>query len=124
MLTLSYGFKKPQNLDEGDVVFPALETNWQRVNDHTHDGSNSAKINSRDITRTTVDVLSTNWSLVADGHYTQNITLPLSLNYDTVTLAFKLSTGEQVYPSVSKVSTSVVKVDFDDNTQDLTCYVV
>jgi hypothetical protein len=44
MLTLSYGFKKPQVPDQGGVVFPALEANWQQVNDHNHDGVNSALI--------------------------------------------------------------------------------
>jgi hypothetical protein len=45
MITLSYGFKKPELKDLGPVVFPALEDNWQQVNDHDHDGLNSAKIN-------------------------------------------------------------------------------
>ena len=44
MIILSYGFKKPELKDLGPVVFPALEDNWQQVNDHDHDGLNSAKI--------------------------------------------------------------------------------
>jgi hypothetical protein len=44
MLPLSYGFQKPEVTDQGGIVFPALEANWQQVNDHNHDGVNSALI--------------------------------------------------------------------------------
>lgn len=47
MDVLSYGYKKPQDGDTGDVFFPAIEDNIQRVNDHTHDGVNSAFIASQ-----------------------------------------------------------------------------
>jgi len=36
--------KKPQNADTGDVWFPALELDIQKVNDHTHDGSDGAQL--------------------------------------------------------------------------------
>ena len=49
MQTLTYGFKKPQVTDKGPVVFPALEANWQQVNDHNHDGANSALISPNSI---------------------------------------------------------------------------
>jgi hypothetical protein len=123
MLTLTYGFKKPQTGDEGAVVFPALETNWQLVNDHTHDGNNSAAIASGYITLTSVGVPAASWVLVANGHYTQNVTLPLAIQYDDAVLNFKNSTGDQVFPTVTKASATQVKVDYDDNSQTLTCYV-
>lgn len=49
MQTLTYGFKKPQVTDKGAIVFPALEANWQQVNDHNHDGVNSALISASNI---------------------------------------------------------------------------
>ena len=122
MITLSYGFKQPENLDEGSVVFPALEANWAQINSHNHNGTNSAKIASSSITTTTIAISNANWILVADGHYYQNVVIPNSGLYDNFFLTFKLSTGEQVFPSVSKVAASTFRVDFDDNTQDLTCY--
>lgn len=47
MITLSYGFEKPVNGDTGDVFFPALERDIQRLNDHTHDGVNSPFISAQ-----------------------------------------------------------------------------
>lgn len=47
MITLSYGYEKPQNGDTGDVFFPALERDIQRLNDHTHDGVNSPFISAQ-----------------------------------------------------------------------------
>lgn len=44
MIVLSNGYKLPEIGDFGDVWFPALEDNIQRVNDHTHDGNDSAKL--------------------------------------------------------------------------------
>lgn len=123
MVTLSYGFKKPQTQDEGSVVFPALETNWQLVNDHNHNGTNSAVIASGYIDLTTVSVPAAGWVLVAGGHYYQNVTLPLAIQYDDAIVSFKNAAGDQVFPSVSKASATQMRVDFDDNTATLTCYI-
>lgn len=123
MLTLSYGFQKPQTNDRGNIVFPALEDNWQQVNDHDHDGVNSKPINSALLEKTNVSVPSANWTLVADGHYTQTVTLPLSLEYDKVILTFRLSTGEQVFPTVSKAALTQFAVEFDDASKTLVCLI-
>ncbi len=121
MLTLSYGFQKPQTNDRGPVVFPALEANWQQVNDHDHDGVDSAPIQSSSIQKTTQSLLAVNWTLVSGGHYTQTVNLPGALQYDAVTLTFRVtSTGELVHPTVTKVSATQYAVAFDDNTLGLT----
>ncbi len=70
MLTLSYGFKKPENGDTGDAIFPAMALNIQKVNDHTHNGTDSALIPP-----VSYNVLSANWSVVALGIYSQVINL-------------------------------------------------
>lgn len=44
METLSYGYKKPENGDTGDVILPSYQENVQKMNDHTHDGQNSARV--------------------------------------------------------------------------------
>lgn len=123
MVTLSYGFQKPQTNDRGNVVFPALEANWQQVNDHNHNGVNSAPIPSAYLEKTQQSILSANWTLVADGHYTQTLVLPLGLQYDNVTFSFRITTGEQVFPSVSKASNTSYKVDFDDSSKSLVCLI-
>ena len=41
MIVLSNGYKLPETGDFGDVWFPALEDNIQRINTHNHDGTDS-----------------------------------------------------------------------------------
>jgi len=120
MLTLSFGFKKPETNDSGSVVFPALESNIQKMNDHTHDGANSSKIPSSSITKVTTSILSAGWVLVANGIYKQTVTLPGAVSYDTTKIVFKLTaTGHEVFPTVEKVSASQYDVFLNDNTVDL-----
>lgn len=119
MLTLSYGFKKPQTPDRGPVVFPALEANWQQVNDHTHDGVNSAKINSASISKTKVTLVAAGWVVLGSGHFKQALNIPGVNNYDDVTLEFRLSTGEIIHPTVIKTGLQQCEVYIDDSTQDL-----
>jgi len=121
MLTLSYGFKKPVSGDRGPTVFPALEDNWQRVNDHDHDGSNSKPINSIYFSKTKQTLLAASWVDLGNGHYKQTATLPLTIKYADVTLEFRLSTGEVVYPTVTAgAGEQQYDVYFDDSSKNLT----
>lgn len=102
MITLSYGFKKPQNPDTGDQFWSALETDIQQLNDHTHDGSNSAPLATKQIS-----VLSANW--VSSGTtpaYRQAITMPTGYSYDTSHIWVRRSTGETVYPDIRRISST------------------
>lgn len=123
MLTLSYGFKKPQTNDGGDVVFPALEQNAQQTNDHTHNGVNSAKINTSDLSKTTFTMLAANWNSLGGGHYKQTVTLPGVLQFDDCLFTFRTTAGVEVNPSVVKVAATQMDVFFDDPSLDLTVYV-
>lgn len=120
MQTLSYGYKKPETNDKGSVVFPALEALIQQLNDHAHNGINSAKVSSSNLTKTTQTISSSNWTLVSGGHYTQTLTLPGALVFDDLIFTFKLDSGAPVFPTVTKISTSQYAVAFDDNTLNLT----
>lgn len=110
MQTLSYGYLKPSNPDTGDEWFPALESNIQQLNDHNHDGSNSAFIAS-----VVANILSAAWVSVANGIYRQAITVPTGMNYDTCHIQFRLSTGQFVYPDVERISTTQYYVYTNDN---------
>lgn len=101
MQTLSYGYKKPSNPDTGDQFFPAMEQNIQRMNDHNHDGSNSAPL-----TTVSQQILAAAWlaAPVGGGVNRQLVTIPDPFDYDVCTILFKLSSGEYVYPSVERVS--------------------
>lgn len=114
MLTLSKGFKKPQTDDTGDVFFPAMETNIQQLNDHTHNGTDSSLV-----AMTTQNILAANW--IDDGtrgedNYYQVVTIAAPLTYDTVSISFKLSTGQNVYPTVTRLSSSTYEVVTNDIT--------
>jgi len=123
MLTLSFGFKKPETGDTGSVIFPALEGNIQQLNDHNHDGANSSKISSSAISPLTSTALSASWVLVGNGIYSQTITMPAALAYDTTTFQVRLtSSGHLVYPRIDKVSASQYTIFTNDNTADFTIH--
>ena len=121
MLTLSFGYKKPETNDIGPIVFPALEGNIQQLNDHTHNGSDSAPLNSGSITPLFATILSGAWAVVAGtGLYKQTITLPAALAYDSTGFDCRLDDGTLVYPTVLKVSASQYDIFLNDNTVGMT----
>lgn len=119
MLTLSYGYKKPENPDTGDVVFPALANDIQQVNDHAHNGTDSAPLATQ-----TASIASGSWvaAPIGGGLYRQAISMPTGLTYDVAEIWFKLSTGEVVYPTVEKISSSSYYVYTNDNSLTYTAY--
>lgn len=76
MITLSKGFKKPESGDFGDVWFPALEDNIQQLNDHAHDGVDSEKIDSQNLTATTVTALVGSFVDQGDGYWRTTVATP------------------------------------------------
>ena len=113
MQTLSHGYKKPANPDTGDIFYPALETNIQLMNDHTHNGIDGAPLASL-----TVSVPSGSWvaAPIGGGVYRQAVTVPTNYSYDTCQIWFKLSTNEYVYPSVERITSTSFYVYTNDNT--------
>lgn len=119
MITLSKGYEKPQNPDTGDVFFPALERNIQRLNDHTHDG-----VNSQFLATTSQSILSANWvaAPIGGGVYRQLVTVPAGFSWDQCEAWFKLSSGETVYPALERVSATTFYVYTNDNTVAYTAF--
>jgi len=119
MLILSKGYKLPQTPDTGDVVFPALQFNIQRLNDHTHDGVNSQLLASAN-----TPILSGNWvaAPIGGGVFRQTVTMPAGYSYDQASIWFKLSTGEFVYPSVERISATQYWIYTNDNSLNYTAY--
>lgn len=120
MLTLSYGYKKPEDTDTGDVVFPALEANWQQVNDHAHNGVNSAPLTSQ-----TRQALAASWvaAPIGGGVYRQNVIAPTNYSWLTAQFQVRLSTGEIVYPDLEVVDATNMFVYTNDNTVQYTIFV-
>jgi hypothetical protein len=122
--TLSYGFIKPATGDKGSVFWPALETDIQKMNDHTHNGSNSARISAAASTAVKQDVSAAGWTLDS-GIYSQTVTLPSALTsvggtYDDYAIEIRNgSTGDRVFLQTRKVSSTSFAVDTNDNSLTL-----
>lgn len=120
MQTLSYGYQKPQTGDLGPVVFPALENNIQRLNDHNHDGSNSAQLTRTAVASSTQILSSVNWVATSNGNYRQAVTMPAGFDYDTISLEFRLTDFSIFHPTVERISDTSFYVYINDNTQNVT----
>jgi len=121
MLTLSYGYKKPETGDRGATFFTAMENNIQRLNDHTHNGTDSAPLPAQSILGVTQTILATNWvSFGATGHYRQMVTIPAGFLYDSVQIGMRLSNGNMLFPTIEKISNTQYYIYTIDNTQNYT----
>lgn len=114
MLTLSYGYYKPQTGDKGSTWFPRIEDNFQRLNDHTHDGLNSALIPSSSITKTAFKstILSTGWTTLGGGNVKKTITVPAGvLEVNDYSIYFYITaTGFRLLPTVERVSATTYDI--------------
>lgn len=122
MLTLTYGYKKPEAQDLGTVVFPAMEENLQRLNDHTHNGVNSAPLTAVSVVPTFQSVLSAAWVLVANGIYKQTVTMPTGLVFENTSKEYRILLGAGViyYPTIVRLSTTSYEIYINDNTLAVT----
>ena len=119
MTTLSMGYELPANGDTGDVFFAGMQTNITQLNNHTHDGSTSQFLSTQ-----TQSILSANWTAapIGGGVYRQLLAVPAGMSFDVCQVWFKLSTGQIVYPSVERASSTTFYVYVNDNTLNLTAY--
>ena len=125
MQTLSYGIKKPEDGDKGSVFFPALEDDLQQLNDHDHDGVDSAPIISTNISSVQQALSAASWVAVSGGTYRQLVTVPSGKLYDNSFILFrKTSDKSQMFLGVEKVSSTTYYVYINDSTIDVTAYYV
>lgn len=121
-ITLSYGYIKNQTGDKGSVFWPDLEFNIQRVNDHTHDGVNSAKLSNASFDSAVQTLVAANWVAVVDelGTFKQTVTVPAGVNLDKHLPRFKhVATGDLLNLTVKILTTSTYEVEINDNTSDV-----
>jgi hypothetical protein len=121
MQTLTYGYKKPETGDRGNVFFPALEDNIDRVNDHDHNGTNSAKLTTTSTDATRQTIAAGSWVDQGNDVYRQTITMPSGLEFDNVKITFHLNTApyEGVVSALSVVKASVNTYTVDINIDNL-----
>jgi len=117
--TLSHGYIKLQDGDKGDTIWDGLETDIQMLNDHTHNGTNSAKLDALSSDAVVDDVLAASWA--ADGPlFKQTVTVPAGMDVDTINVIFRhASTGTQLFLKTTKVSDTTYDVWINDNAASL-----
>lgn len=118
--TLSNGYKNPETGDRGSSFFPDLNSNITLVNGHKHDGTDGEKINVKDIVSQTQTIASASWGSDLGGStYTQAITMPTGVEFDKVSMTFKISGGGDdgtvIYPTVVKTGASAYNITVNDN---------
>lgn len=117
--TLSYGYIQPENGDKGSTWFPALNDNIQQLNDHTHNGVNSAPLPSTAITGGSVAIPAASWVVDVTGRYKQDVTVPTGYNMSDYAITIYFSTGELIVPSITKLTGTTFRVFTNDNTISL-----
>ena len=120
MLTTSFGFKIPQTNDRGPTVFPALEADIQQLNDHNHDGANSAKLTSASIVSVPQTIVAGDWVSDGGGNYHQIVPMLPGYDYDQVTVSFRDPSGAYIFPTVTKISQTVLRVTTNDAASNMT----
>lgn len=117
----SNGYYKPNNGDRG-TWWTDLNSNTQRLNDHTHDGNDSEPIPTSNLTKGSLSVSAASWAAVAGqaGTYRQLCTHATGYSFPTACMTFYLtSSGHQIFPSIEKVSNSTFYIYINDNTLDV-----
>lgn len=117
--TTSYGYTKPTDGDRG--FWNSLNTNVQQLNDHAHNGVNSAKIAPTAITKATQSILAAAWSSSGGGNYTQTVTLPAGYLFSTgLSVKFYNYAGGAIKDEVAMtpvwVTDSTYQLEINDNT--------
>lgn len=118
---LGYGFVLNDASDESSTAWMAnYNVNIQKLNDHTHDGVDSALISSTSFAKTSQDVDASAWVLVGAGIYSQSVAMPLGFEFDNVIMQFVITGGPTVdeiwYPQVIKTGISSFDIYSNDNT--------
>lgn len=119
MQTLSYGYKKPEPSDTGDVFYPAMAANMDTVNNHTHNGSDAAPIAGNQ-----VSLASGSWVAVGarPGVYRQTMIIAPLFDTGSSTFWFIDSSGNSVNLEYSVASASSIIVYTNDSSETYTAY--
>jgi hypothetical protein len=121
MQTLTYGMKIPETGDAGSVFFPALEDNFEQLDIHTHNGTNSPRLTAGSSDAVTQTVAAAGWVATTNGTYRQLLTIPGTLSaFDSVRPSFRNSTGDYLYLNTEKVTSNTYYVYINDNSLTLT----
>jgi len=108
--TLTNFYILPDTGDLGTVWFPALESNIQQLNDHTHNGVNSNKLTATSIEVITDNILVADFAL--DGsRYRVLKTVPAGTTVSEINISFRdPTTKDKIYLETALVSATTYYV--------------
>lgn len=115
--TTTHGLVKPSTGDAMTGSYAAIEDAIQRLNDHTHNGSNTEKLVGPTSADAYVQAVSAaSWgSDLGGGSYRQLITLPATYDFDTLVIQARTTAGVMIYPTIVKVSDTTFYIYTNDN---------
>jgi hypothetical protein len=121
--TTTYGYITQVNGERG--WWDNITFNWNRLNGHSHNGVDSAKITPTSITKATQQILAANWVAGTGGNYTQTVTLPAGYLFSTgLSAKFYIYTGGNITDEIAitpvRASDSTYTLEVNDNTITLT----
>jgi hypothetical protein len=125
--TLTYGRTLPATNDLGNVWFPALEANIALDDAHDHDGTDSSKLPTTSLTKSTTSILAAAWVDQGGGTYRQEVTLPSGFTFATTTISVRLAgaSDDIIYPTITEGSAAnKYYIYINDNTLALTALYV
>ena len=103
-VTLSNGYRKPENGDLGTSWFPDLAFNIERVNGHSHNGVDSNKLTATSFSLLTANLTSGDFSIVGDK-YRALVSVPSGVTVDGTNISFRDQTTKQpIYLDLEKVT--------------------
>ena len=121
MITLTYGYQKPEAGDIGDVIFDAFENNIDLMNNHNHDGLTGAKISSANLEKLEQSIVSSSWSLQGDGIYRQLVNIVGGRLYEDLIIDFRdTDTGDMVMLEAEQVNPASFYIYTNDATLNIT----
>lgn len=121
--TLTHGRVRPDDGDKSSEWFDYLKDNIDLDDAHTHNGTNSSKLNASASTAVTASILAASWTQPggAGTLFQQDVTCPGVIQFDTHAITFRDSTTGAIYLlSVLKLTATTYRVFINDNSITLT----
>lgn len=118
--TTPKGYHKPTTGDRGSSWFSDLEHNIDRTDTHKHDGTDSEKINVKDLVKSSQTLLSSAWGADLGGStFKQSVAMPTGLLFDDSQIKVQTSSGDLIFPTITKTGASAFDLSVNDNSLTL-----
>jgi hypothetical protein len=128
MVTTSYGYRVPEAGDraKGSLGwYESIEFDIERLNDHSHNGIDSAQLNVNSFSPFTATLAAADWVVSGSG-YSQDASTPVGIddisnfNVKFIMTAPAGMVGEVAYLGYDRLTATTYRVYCNDNTVALT----